>query len=665
MTGNKHIFGILVVAACTQVTALWAQPAANDSISRSEPQLPTPIVTRQHLFSIPFFLNSRTEAPSEVTLFVSGNQGASWSVYQRRPVTANRFDFQAGVDGEYWFVVASDRNPVEPTADTRPEKIVVVDRQLPEVQLTVDSLRSERLQARWQSSDDYLEPASFRLHYRYANSEQWIPVDVVLPPKGSGQRSFAGETSWTVASPGQAIVVRADILDEAGNEGAHEQTFAWQNELPERSATLETEIPDVQTEGTPLPSSQERQAARADVNVLPSANAEQSNADDAALYEPAGYVPVAANAETSQSEADPPRTTSFTSEDTPVATSETRSASDAGWQASLDAQSNSLGQTYDSLEANRSHSQALLDDYSHSPATTDYASLISQASRNDNPADVQLPNNESNTAASDAASAADATNDSTFDSNQWNSATDNLLTPRDQFSNQPVQNASPEQQLQQAMQAGVALEDIHMTNSRRFNLEYDVQDVGRSGLARVELWVTRDYGRTWSALGTDSDRQSPFEVNLEQEGIYGFRLLVHNGSGLSNRSPQPGDDADLYVGLDETDPVVELTGAEVQRETTAALLINWQAHDTNLVDTPIQLKFAETANGPWQPLTRALPNTGRADLPIDSQLPGKFLLKIEALDRAGNVGEAVYPHAIVTRDLGPKGTIRAFQPVGE
>ncbi|MCA9199677.1 MAG: hypothetical protein KDA87_19190 [Planctomycetales bacterium] len=664
MTGSKHIVGILIMATCTQVTALWAQPVANDSVSALEPKLPTPIVTRQHLFSIPFFLNSRTEAPTEVTLFVSGNQGASWSVYQRRPVTANRFDFQAGVDGEYWFVVASDRSPVEPTADTRPEKIVVVDRQLPEVQLTVDSQRSERVQARWQSSDNYLEPASFRLHYRYANSEQWIPVDVVLPPKGSGQRSFAGETSWTVSSPGQAIVVRADILDEAGNEGAHEQTFAWHNDFPERSATTETSSPAAVTEVTALPSRQERQATREDSGALPSATLDQSNATDA-LYESASHDSLASYDDTQKSDLDSNRTTSFTSEDTPVATSETRAANDAGWQASLSAQSNSVSQTYDSLEANRANSQALLDGYSHEPATTDYANLISQVSRSDNPADVQLPNNESNTAASNAASAADSTIAPTFDSNPWSSATDNPLASRDRSSQPPKQYDSPEQQLQQAMQAGVALEDIHMTNSRRFNLEYDVQDVGRSGLARVELWVTRDYGRTWSALGTDADRQSPFEVNLEQEGIYGFRLLVHNGSGLSNRSPQPGDDADLFVGLDETDPVVELTGAEVQRDAMPALLINWQAHDTNLVDTPIQLKFAETANGPWQPLTRALQNTGRVDLPIDSQLPGKFLLKIEALDRAGNVGEMVYPHAIVTKDLGPKGTIRAFQPVGE
>ena len=48
-----------------------------------------------------------------------------------------------------------------------------------------------------------------------------------------------------------------------------------------------------------------------------------------------------------------------------------------------------------------------------------------------------------------------------------------------------------------------------MVNSRTFELEYDVDSVGPSGIGRVELWGTRDGGQTWRRFTVDSDKRSP------------------------------------------------------------------------------------------------------------------------------------------------------------
>ncbi len=68
-----------------------------------------------------------------------------------------------------------------------------------------------------------------------------------------------------------------------------------------------------------------------------------------------------------------------------------------------------------------------------------------------------------------------------------------------------------------------------MVNSRSFDLEYDVEGVGPSGIARVELWGTRDGGRSWSSYGIDNDNRSPIRANVDGEGLYGFRIVVQGG----------------------------------------------------------------------------------------------------------------------------------------
>jgi hypothetical protein len=204
---------------------------------------------------------------------------------------------------------------------------------------------------------------------------------------------------------------------------------------------------------------------------------------------------------------------------------------------------------------------------------------------------------------------------------------------------------------------------VHMTNSRRFNLDYDVSGNGPQPVARVELWVTHDRGSTWHPYGIDADVRSPFLVELDNEGTYGFRMLIHNQDGSSARPPQPGDAPDLWIGLDWTPPQAELVGVEVADEQPLPTVhIRWRAEDAHLSDAPIRLSYAPTLQGPWSMIEGEMPNTGSYTWTLSQRLPARTYLRLEVTDRAGNVSTVHSAQPIGAASGGPQGILRGVRP---
>jgi hypothetical protein len=205
-----------------------------------------------------------------------------------------------------------------------------------------------------------------------------------------------------------------------------------------------------------------------------------------------------------------------------------------------------------------------------------------------------------------------------------------------------------------------------MTSSRRFNLDYDVSSVGPQGVEKVELWVTRDGGRSWQAWSTDPDRESPMVVSLPEEGIYGFRVVVTGRNGLSGPIPRAGEPADLWIGIDATTPVARLTAARYGAGAHAGQLdIRWEADDVLLAPRPVTLLFSESPQGPWTIVAAGLPNTGAYSWQVDPRTPQVIYLRLEVRDEAGNVGIDQLREPITLEGLQPKAHVRGIQPVGE
>jgi hypothetical protein len=205
-----------------------------------------------------------------------------------------------------------------------------------------------------------------------------------------------------------------------------------------------------------------------------------------------------------------------------------------------------------------------------------------------------------------------------------------------------------------------------LTNSRRFSLDYDVESVGPEGVSAVELWGTGDGGRTWAKWGEDPDRNSPFDVEVNNESTYGFRIVIVGKSGLATSAPQSGDAADIWVGIDATRPAARLTGAAYgQGEAAGKLDIRWEASDANLGPRPITLAISDRPDGQFTPIAAGLPNIGQYAWEFDPRSPRQIYLRLEVRDEAGNIAIDQLTEPIKVEGLEPKGRIRGFNPAPE
>jgi len=179
-----------------------------------------------------------------------------------------------------------------------------------------------------------------------------------------------------------------------------------------------------------------------------------------------------------------------------------------------------------------------------------------------------------------------------------------------------------------------------MVNSKRVTLNYELKDIGSTGVAGVELWTTQDT-RTWKKGEIVAETNHSFTVEVKDEGLYGFTLLARNGSGAGKEAPQPGDQPQVWVSVDVTKPVVQITSLElIHGGKTPTMMIRWTAKDKNMGPRPINLAFAEEAEGPWTPIAAGLDNNGQYEWQPTGGLPHHVYVRVEASDLHGNVGAA-------------------------
>ena len=178
--------------------------------------------------------------------------------------------------------------------------------------------------------------------------------------------------------------------------------------------------------------------------------------------------------------------------------------------------------------------------------------------------------------------------------------------------------------------------DGHLVNSNTFRIAYELEDVGPSGVSKVELYITEDQGRTWFHYGSDDDLVSPFIVTVPQDGDYGFTFRIRNGLGLIATPPQPEERADIHVTVDQQAPEVELLPL-TQGTGIQDWLIQWTANDRELDDHPIALYFATQATGPWELIDGWRANTSEYQWTIPASLDKKIYIRLDVRDAAGNI----------------------------
>jgi len=203
---------------------------------------------------------------------------------------------------------------------------------------------------------------------------------------------------------------------------------------------------------------------------------------------------------------------------------------------------------------------------------------------------------------------------------------------------------------------------VRMVNCKRINLNFEVKDVGPSGVSTIELWYTRDC-RTWKKHDAAPQTQGPCVVEVPEEGLYGFTMIAHSGIGLSKAPPQAGDLPQVWVEVDLTKPIVRVLDAEIgSGGKPQNLLVRWSATDKNMSPRAVSLSYAEQPEGPWTPIAANIENSGRHLWEMPLSVPRRLFLKVEASDLVGNVGSAVSATPVVIDLSQPTVSILAVEP---
>ncbi len=607
--------------------------------------LPEPIYWKQHLFLIPYQWGSAAQsgAARSVTLFVSKDRGASWQKISEARPEVKSFNYRAEGDGEYWFAVRTldIRGRSWPEGPYLPELRVIVDTTIPRIDaLRVQPAANGAIDIECRATDVNLDPGSLRVEAQIAVGGPWqlVPLQAI----GGGQFG-AIQVRWTPAMGVRPIAIRARISDRAGN-----------------SADYQTTIGAGPAISGPLLSQ-------------PALSVFASNPFDAMPKATAGPIsspPIVATSPTSQGWMAGPA----------VAAQPAGPPAAQQWPAGAMARApfrlwtSETSQQDDGLTAYGSPQVSAIPVVPPLPSRENQADGALIAGSTLPP---RVPAHYAGAAKTEEAA--------TSDGSGWTSGTNGpQFAPLEPFrqattsgatdggvpmspvglslatlNNQPVTPIdSPPPTHRPATQP-------KLVGSRTFALEYDLDGAGSAGVSKVELWGTRDGGQSWSRFAQDDDNRSPLIVTVDNEGTYGFKILVQNAGGAAIDPPRVGEEPELWVSVDLKRPIVELTAIERGEGNLADhLILRWRAQDNNLEQRPISLYFSSRPGGPWSAIATNLEDTGQYAWRVERYVPTRIYLRIEARDTAGNLAAFQTREPVEFSSPQLTGRLRSAAPAG-
>ncbi|MCI0331784.1 MAG: hypothetical protein L0228_00995 [Planctomycetes bacterium] len=604
--------------------------------------LPEPVYWKQDLFLIPYQFGSAAEpaAAQAVWLFVSKDHGVTWQKISEAKPQVKAFNYRADGEGEYWFAIRTldHQGRTWPTGVYQPELRVIVDTTIPRIEaLRSQILPSGSIEIAWLCSDANLDQNSLVIEAQIDAVDAWqaVPIANWSTTPGAITNSALGSTcsgqvQWQPPPGTRPVAIRATVLDRAKNAATYrsEVTLIAANgiDAPPLSATPNSASAAVSNGifGAPLglPA-----AANASGWVSASAASPPGSALPQAAAMPANQPwPATATGRSpfrlSSVAASTPNdgVTSYGSP--PVITA----------PPVIDAPPPDNGAANLNAEEQRARARH---------ATTQH--VVEGGVE-------QAPTNSPRFAALDPFRQASVKRLPAPHSESSATAPANLPQPP------PVGPVD-------APQAPPA--QTKRVGSRTFALDYDLDDMGRWGVSKVELWGTRDGGRTWHSFARDDDGRSPLVVTVDEEGIYGFRIAVDSAGSAAAAPPNPGDEAELWVSVDLRRPVVELTAIKRGDGNLADhLVFSWQAADDNLEPRPIALFYSSRPTGPWSAIATSLEDTGEYAWRVERHVPARFFVRIEARDTAGNLAAFQTREPVDFAPLSPSGHLRSAEPVG-
>jgi hypothetical protein len=572
-------------------------------------------------FVIPFNVDVTGQAPREIQLEVSDNGGRSWRLDSSADVRTKQFQFNAKSDGEYQFRLKTldsqgrtFDNPGEPLR-------ILVDTKKPEGKLVVDIDQRGDMQAEFEITDLALDASTIQLAYQTEELLQWREISIELST-GQNPAELLGTGSWTIPNGTRQLAVRLLAKDKAGNP----LEITRLPQLP-RSAGKGT--------GLQLASGRARDNSNAiRPNQAIGSGVSEIGSDSLPIVEVLGPT-------RAKPKLDPLISRQLAAKDQLI---EMQSKLIAQQQSATRPSYEDIGSrqfTSRSEAANR-----FVQENSVFPETNVRPSKLPVRTLTDE--DIEKLRS------SNPVSLAGKRTESVLKTNQDLQTT----SPNNSMQLEPKVNRIPGQ-----TPLNRDIQRLY-SNSKAFSLDYHIDNDPDSPVAAVELWGTPDQGQTWSMWGEDPDRESPFDIEVETEGLFGFRMVIVGANGLASNRPRNGDNADAWIHVDVQSPKVKLVSALYGKgKESGSMVIEYRAEDDYFTERPITLQYSQTPNGPWINIVSGARNNGRYVWPADPSLPPTIYLKIEAYDAAGNVSVNQLDLPVDVEGLAPRGRIQGFRPL--
>lgn len=574
--------GLLAILLAAPAAA--QDPPAAPAAGSSAPQLPPAFATRKLDVEIPFAITPGSDPQVQATtvqVFVSWDFGRNWHKYTEVPADAGKFRFKAKKDAEFWFVTETV-DAKRPPRDTpkRPQLRLVVDTEKPELRAEAAVNPAGQVVFTFGAADPNLNAQTLKLEYQDARDAEspWDPVVLSAGQLTPSRGGLAGRTAFLPRQGLRTINVRAEIADVAGNKSYFHQQLA----IPS---------PEQKSRGRQVPSPLAMDAGARhwpSDNRLPGPSSPGgSGADVETIARPPareqdGSTNVVTNPHV--------RRDRLAASPTPPAATE------------------ELLPPRPSAPPQRSQPT--------------FPELSAPGGIAPQPAEGSLPPPR-------AVPARDIP------------PRDNRPEqPRPDLSNAdvgPIPDEEPLPPPAASRDLAITTTDSipagtqpRLTNTKHFSLDYDVESVGPEGVAEVELWGTSDGGQTWLKWGSDPDRESPMEVEVANEATYGFRVVILGKNGLEGNKPQSGDDADIWISIDATQPAARITAAAYgSGENAGKLDIRWDAADANLGERPVTLLYSDRPDGKFTVIAAGLENTGQYLWQFDPRSPRTIYLRLD------------------------------------
>jgi hypothetical protein len=650
-TNRARLF-VAVMASCflssiNSGSCVLAQAPAPAAVPQAA--LPEVIYWKQHLFLIPYQWGSAAEpgAAQAVWLFISKDRGTSWRKISEAKPEVKSFNYRAEADGEYWFAVRTfdKQGRAWPQGPYQPELRVIVDTTIPRI----DELRARlgengvvNIQGR--AMDVNLDASSVKFEWQADPTAAWQPVmlqtaPVIQPVAAAGYAAGGAQLHayWQPPAGPRPTALRGIIADRAGNSAIYQARI-------ESGPVLSGPLLSAPVTSTTAPA----------VQAAPIQSAPTGASNTTAIAPPRGWVSGGPSQTQSGQAAAPPETPP-TSQPWPAANiGRAPFRLWTGGSAQHDDGVTAYGtpplfdgplSTLASSERRREEPRIEARFAAVANPTADSANNAVPANANRPQFATLEPYRETTTVQPPAAAPAPS-NDFAWPAPSTPIARD--VTPVDSQTSPQGPPSQPK-----------------LVGSRTFALEYDLDDAGRGGVSKVELWGTRDSGKTWTRYAQDDDNRSPLIVTVDDEGMYGFRILVQNAGVASVEPPRAGDAPELWVSVDLKRPVVELTAIERGQGNQADhLILRWRAADGNLESRPIAIFYSSRPAGPWSAIATNLENTGEYAWRVERYVPTRFYLRIEARDTAGNLAAFQTREPVEFSASNLAGRLRSAQPVG-